>query len=346
MTLDVEGSIVVLAPEDAATFDPASLVKAASSIYQGDLTSLVKIDDDGLSENRTEAGYAPGLYTLTYSVEDEHGNASEAKAYVQVVDGDIANLGSDNVSDAGGSAFKAVSLWNGLAEVPYEHGIFQGETREATFDIEGKGYTYLDAWVGINGSVRANTQYGMNGKIQAEVWATVRNSDGSTERVNLYTSPIMGWYATQEHVLVPIPENVVSISLRNVGKGGGNNHAAWGNPRLYTSEVLSSIPTPPTVSGIEDGASYPSAVSPSVSGAEEVKLYRKNLPVIVDTETGLPVSSDGNVETLSASADWGTLVEGYSADSEISEEGVYTLVASNGYHQKTIVMRLIGLIYA
>lgn len=337
VTLEVEGSITVLAPEDAGTFDPLSLVRTASSIYQGDLSGSVSIEDGGLEERRTDEGYAPGFYELTFSVADNHGNIGTATGYVQVVDGEVEPAGTENVTSPGGATFEGVSLWNGREEVPYAHGIRQNDDKSTTFSVEGRGFTYLDVWVGINGTVRANTQWGMNGKIQPEVWATVRTSDGSTEEVNLYTGPIMGWYAVQQHVLVAIPEDAISVTLRNVSKGAGNNHAGWGNPRFLTSEVLDELPTPPTISGVEDGGVYLGSVTPKVSGAQTVSLYRKGLPVVVDPETGAPVEAAASLLAAETSAEWGDSVDTYVPGDEISEVGIYTLVASNRYGQRSTV---------
>lgn len=335
LTLAVEGSIAVIAPEDAGTFDPMSLVSEASSIYQGDLSGSVRLDDGGLEARRTEGGYAPGLYELTFSVADDHGNARTATGHVQVVDGEVEAAGADNVTSLGGATLEGVSLWNGREEVPYAHGIRQNDDKSTTFDVEGRGFTHLDAWVGINGTVRANTQWGMNGKIQPEVWATVRTADGSTEEVNLYTGPVMGWYAVQQHVLVAIPEDAVSVTLRNVSKGAGNNHAGWGNPRFLTSEVLDELPTPPTISGVEDGGVYLGSVTPSVSGAQTVTLYRRALPVVVDPETGAPVETDP--AALATRSGRGEPVSGYAPGDEISEAGVYTLEATNRFGQSSTV---------
>lgn len=336
LTLDVEQSVVVLAPQDAGRFDPRSLVKNASSIYQGSMASSVELDDGGLSASVVDGSYAPGFYNLSYSLADDHGRSLEKSAYVQVVDGDVVSAGRENAAGNAGSTFERVSLWSGSEEVAYDNGIRQNEAKSVTFDIAGKGYTHFDAWVGINGTVRANTQYGMNGKVQLEVWATLEGG----EETKLASSPIMGWYAKQEHMLVALPENAVSVTLKNVPKGGGNNHAAWGNPRFFTSEVLSAVPTPPTVLDVEDGAVYPAAVSPVVEKADSVVLYRKAIPVTVDPSTGLPEGSSGAAEALSASVgshEWGDPVEGYQPGLAIEEEGIYTLVASNKYGQRSIV---------
>lgn len=346
ISLTAEESITVLAPEDAANFDAMSLVSSATSIYQGDLIDRVTVDDGGLEEDRTEGGFAAGLYKIVFSVEDDRGNTANATAYVQVVDGEVAAAGADSVTSNNGATFEGVSLWNGRCEVPYAVGIRQNDTRSTTFDIEGKGYSYFDAWVGINGTVRQNVSWGMNGRIQPEVWATIRKEDGSTEEVNLYTGPIMGWYAVQEHVLVAIPENAIAITLKNTDKGAGNSHAGWGNPRFFTGDVLDEVPVPPTITGIEDGATYSAAVTPVVERADSVELYRKELPVVVDTETGLPVDAEAGDEVATRAAadpDWGELVEGYRAGDEVDAEGVYTLAASNKYGQQTVVRFTIDL---
>lgn len=336
LALDVEQSVVVLAPQDAGRFDPRSLVEVASSIYQGPLYDAVEIDDGGLSENMADGMYAPGFYTLAYSLADGHGRNVVANAYVHVVDGEVISAESSSCSDNQGSTFEAVSLWSGSEEVPYKDGIRQNEARSVTFDVAGKGYTHFDAWVGINGTVRANVEYGMNGKVQLEVWARLE----SGEDVKLASSPVMGWKAKQEHLLVSLPENAVSVTLKNVPKGAGNNHAAWGNPRFFTSEVLSEVPTPPAVLHVENGAVYSTSVLPVVEKADSVELYRKAIPVVVDPSTGLPEESASSASVLSVgsvSHEWGDLVEGYESGHAIEGEGVYTIVASNRFGQRTVV---------
>lgn len=347
ISLSTEDSITVLAPADASSFDVLSLVSSATSIYQGDLIDRVTFDDGGLEEGRTDDGFTAGLYEISFSVADDHGNTASASSYVQVVSGEVAAAGADSVTSNNGATFEGVSLWNGRCEVPYATGIRQNDTKSTTFDIEGKGYTYFDAWVGINGTVRQNVNWGKNGKILPEVWVTVRNEDGSTEEVNLYTGPIMGWYAVQEHVLVAIPENAIAITLKNTDKGAGNSHAGWGNPRFFTGDVLDEVPVPPTITGIEDGATYSAPVAPGVDGADVVALYRKKLPVVVDTDTGLPADQATGEAAATALAetdpDWGDPVEQYRVGDEIAEEGIYTLVASNTYGQQTIARFTIDL---
>lgn len=347
ISLSTEDSITILAPADASSFDVLSLVSSATSIYQGDLIDRVTFDDGGLEEGRTDDGFTAGLYEISFSVADDHGNTASASSYVQVVSGEVAAAGADSVTSNNGATFEGVSLWNGRCEVPYATGIRQNDTKSTTFDIEGKGYTYFDAWVGINGTVRQNVNWGKNGKILPEVWVTVRNEDGSTEEVNLYTGPIMGWYAVQEHVLVAIPENAIAITLKNTDKGAGNSHAGWGNPRFFTGDVLDEVPVPPTITGIEDGATYSAPVAPGVDGADAVALYRKKLPVVVDTDTGLPADQATGEAAATALAetdpDWGDPVEQYRVGDEIAEEGIYTLVASNTYGQQTIARFTIDL---
>lgn len=351
LSLTVQNTATILAPEDASTFDPMTLVETASSIYDGDLSASVVVDDGGLSAGIVNGVYTPGYYTLTYSVTDSQGNTETATGYVQVVDGDVVSLDS-SLSPTGltNTTFTTVGLWNGSTEV-YSSGIRQNENATATFNVEGCGYTYFDAWVGINSTVRANTSYGMNGKVQLQVWAQVRNDAGELEDVQLYTSSTLGWYSTREHVLVELPENTVSVTLKNVPKGSGNNHAAWGSPRFYTTDMLESLPTAPTISGVEDGATYETPVLPTVSGAVQVELYHRNLAVSVDPETGEEITDGDSSDATADVGNIGELVEGYEAGDLVCDEGVYTLVATSGFGLETTFTFSIsvsegGLLYA
>lgn len=335
LTLAVEQSIVVLAPQDAGAFDPRSLIEDATSVYEGSLVDDVAIDDGGLSSRMVGGEYAPGFYTLTFSVSDARGVTRKAEGYVQVVDGEVDAADASLASSNAGSTFERVSLWSGTEEVPYAQGIRQNEAKAVTFDVAGKGYTHFDAWVGINGNVRENERWGMNGKVQLEVWARV--AGGSD--VLLASSPTMGWKTAQEHLLVSLPEGVESVTLKNVPKGSGNNHAAWGNPRFFSSEVLDTVPTPPSILGVEDGAVYSAPVAPTVEGASSVELYRKEIPTVVDPSTGQPKDTGvlSAVASASAPLEWGERVEGYEPGDRIANEGVYTLVASNRHGQTAIV---------
>lgn len=344
ISFETEGSIAVLAPQDAGSFDPVSLVKSVNSIYDGNIRDSVSVDDGGLASGIVDGAFKPGFYTIEYSVEDSRGNTATAKAYVQVVDGNVVSADASlSPSLEGNCTFTTVGLWNGSSEVR-SSGIRQNEACSTTFAVDGLGYTHFDAWIGINETVRQNTNWGMNGKVQLEVWAQCRTESGEIEDVNLYTSSILGWYSVREHVLVAIPENAVSVTLKNVPKGAGNNHAAWGSPRFYTSDVLEEVPTPPSISGIENGATYESPVTPLVDGATEIELYRKNLPVTVDPDTGEEVTvrtaegenDDSFAGLAEGDADLGDRVEGYQPGDEISGQGIYTLIARNTYGQETI----------
>lgn len=352
VSLDVEDSWVVLAPEDAATFDPEKLVISASSIYEGDLKDSVEVDCGELRAN-DQGVFDAGYYPIVYTAADSRGNKATATVNVQVVGGDVIRANAENCAqntnstflpDAGGNL---PSLWNGSGEAVYSYGIAQNDGgKSVTYDVDrgnGVRLTCLDAWVGLHRSTR-DSQWGYNGKVRFIVKASVPTADGGFEDRVLYTSADMTRYTVQEHVLVKIPEDAVSVTLTSESLGNGNGHARWGSPRFFTSDILDEVPVAPAISGVEDGAVYSHAVTPDVEGASRVNLYRKNLPVVVDPDTGLPVE-DGAAETdaglpISAAlapGDWGDEVAGYQVGDSVEDEGIYTLVAVNGYNQKAMV---------
>lgn len=365
ITVSVEDSWVVLSPDDATTFDAAKLIKSATSIYDGNVTDSVSVDLGGLKANG-EGLFNPGYYKLTFTARDSRGNSATGTVNVQVVDGEVIKANAENCEVNTGSTFlpdsdgNLPSLWNGLGEVVYSYGISQNDgNKSVTYMVDREGttrLTYLDAWVGLHRSTR-DSEYGMYGKVRFYVKAAVTNEAGETEEQVLYTSPDMTRYTVQEHVLVRIPENAISVTLTSDSLGNGNGHARWANPRFFTGAILDSVPVAPTISNVEDGAVYTDTVSPVIDGANSVSLYRKNLPVLVDPDTGEVVdkvsdgSSDNETLALSDSTmektglqranlstqDWGFKVDGYKAGDSITEEGIYTLVAQNEHNQRTVV---------
>lgn len=365
VTLKVENSWVVLSPDDASTFDATKLIQSANSIYEGDIKDAVSIDYGNLEKNE-DGFFVSGYYELTYAVNDSRGNKATSTVNVQVVDGEVVKANAENCETNTNSTFlpdkdnNLPSLWNGSGEVVYSYGIQQNDgNKSVTYKVDrgnGVRLTYLDAWVGLHRSTR-DSQFGMYGKVRFYVKAAVTNEAGETEEQVLYTSPDVTRYTVQEHVLVRIPENAISVTLTSDSLGNGNGHARWGNPRFFTGAILDSVPVAPTISNVEDGAVYNDTVSPVIDGANSVSLYRKNLPVLVDPDTGEVVdkvsdgSSDNETLALSDSTmektglqranlstqDWGFKVDGYKAGDSITEEGIYTLVAQNEHNQRTVV---------
>lgn len=348
VTLEVEDSWVVLAPEDAATFDARKFVVSAMSVYDGDVKDSVSIDCGDLRANG-DGEFSCGYYPIAYTVSDTHGNTATATVNVQVVGGDVVKANAENCSSNANSAFlpsaagDLPSLWNGAGETVYGYGIAQNDGgKSATYAVDrgnGVRFTCVDAWVGLHRSTR-DSEWGYNGKVRFVVKATVPTADGGTEEAVLYTSPDMTRYTVQEHVLVKIPDDAISVTLTSESLGSGNGHARWGNPRFFTSDILDAVPVAPVIFGVEDDGFYDAPVVPVVEGASEVKLYRKNLPVLVDPETGLPVedASFAGTDEVSGGAalgsdDWGDELSGYQVGSAIEAEGVYTLVAANDYKQ-------------
>lgn len=368
VTISVEDSWVVLSPDDASAFDAPKLIKSATSIYDGTISDSVSIDFGGLKANN-EGLFDPGYYKLTFTARDARGNSATGTVNVQVVDGEVIKANAENCETNTGSTFlpdsnnNLSSLWNGLGEVVYSYGISQNDgNKSVTYKVDrgdATRLTYLDAWVGLHRSTR-DSEYGIYGKVGFYVKATVVNEAGETEEQVLYTSSDMTRYTVQEHVLVKIPDNALTVTLTSDSLGSGNGHTRWGNPRFFTSDILDEVPVAPAISNIEDGATYKNSVTPVVEGATEVSLYRKNLPTIVDPDSGTVVvdtdaddndsSSDSKgiskqsyvMNASSDSSDWGTKVEDYQCGDPISEEGIYTLVARNKYMQSIVTFTILS----
>lgn len=367
VTVSVEDSWVILSPDDANTFDASKLIKSATSIYDGNIVDSVSIDLGGLKANK-EGLFDPGYYKLTFTARDTRGNGATGAVNVQVVDGEVIKANAENCETNTGSTFlpdsnnNLPSLWNGLGEVVYSYGISQNDgSKSVTYKVDrgdATRLTYLDAWVGLHRSTR-DSEYGIYGKVRFYVKATVTNEAGETEEQVLYTSPDMTRYTIQEHVLVKIPDNALTITLTSNSLGSGNGHARWGNPRFFTSDILDEVPVAPAISNIEDGAVYKNSVIPVIEGATEVSLYRKNPPTVVDPDSGIVVvdaDADDNDSSSSRgvskqsyamnasldSSDWGTKVEDYQCGDPVSEEGIYTLVARNEYMQSIVTFTILS----
>lgn len=363
MQMQAAGGVTVLVPSDYGSFDPRSLLTVCTSIYDGDKTADAVIDDGGLEAGVVDGKYTEGYYRIEFSVTDSRGNTATADAHVQVVgEGDdvtqqqhvsTSGIGGGHIVIADGSTATKIELWTGTAEQVYDRGLIMYDDEFITYDVKGKGYTYFDAWVGINGSVRDNVNWGKNGKVQLEVVASVRNADGTLSDVLIAQSPIMGWYAVQHHILVEIPANAESITLRNVSKGAGNGHAGWGNPRFLSDDVLNEIPTLPVVSNVEDGGVYEEGVAPTVANADRATLYWKDFPTVVDpgvTGDGSD-AGEGTPAAYAASSfaeedGYGAVVEGWTSGAVIDTPGLYTLVAAktlvSGVEWTTVVSFQVG----
>lgn len=118
---------------------------------------------------------------------------------------------------------KTVALYDGTQEKQYKNALISQEYGSMTFDIQNKGYSNLSLDFGIKDSVRQNTQWGYYGKVQLQILV-----DGKP----YYSSKVMGWKTPFEHINLQIPKGARTITLKNIPKGSGNNHAAIGNLRF------------------------------------------------------------------------------------------------------------------
>ncbi len=188
---------------------------------------VVKTDIKDFPTSGDGTNLKAGFYHVNYFITDK-GKTNSASLVLRVTNGTETDPTVEE-SEMTGTVNKVESLglWTGEAERYYTNAIEAKENASITFDITDKGYKYLEFDYGIKDSVRENTQYGMNGKVQAVVHAD--------DKI-IYEGAVLGWQTKYESISLAIPDGTKTIKIESKAVGAGNNHAGICNLRFITDD--------------------------------------------------------------------------------------------------------------
>lgn len=191
---------------------------------------VVQANVPGFSQAGSSDALTPGSYRVTYTVTDgdKHNTASlNLRVTGQGAD---RKLFGDKSGSTGYSmgAEKRLGLWNGTGETWYQDGIFINNGGTISYDVKGQGYRYVSFDFGIKKSVRDNVQWGRNGQVAVQVEVTTPQGVKVLHQGNT-----LGWKTHYEGVLVQLPADAQTVTIRVLDKGHGNGHAGIGGLTFY-----------------------------------------------------------------------------------------------------------------
>ncbi len=188
---------------------------------------VVKTDIKDFPTSGDGTNLKAGFYHVNYLIED-NGKTNSASLVLRVTNGTEIEPVIDDAEITGTvNKVDSLGLWTGENERYYTNAIEAKENASITFDITDKGYKYLEFDYGIKNSVRENTQYGMNGKVQVIVHA---------DDQIIYEGAALGWQTKYESIALQIPEGSTIIKIESKAVGAGNNHAGICNLRFITDD--------------------------------------------------------------------------------------------------------------
>lgn len=176
-------------------FNPYDYVKAFD-VSGNDITSNVKVEKHNVDVDKK------GSYEITYSVVDAKGNTSintcelevvSSVTYLSDIEYQSAKVGWGNLQKDKSPEGEAIELYDRGYSQGYAKGISAHANSEVIYNVEGSGYNYFEANVGISQTKKGND----NASAKFEVWV-----DGEKQ----YDSGMMRWNTNQQYVKVDITD--------------------------------------------------------------------------------------------------------------------------------------------
>lgn len=174
-----------------------------------------------------------GEYKVTFTAKDAAGKVTNKDVTVHVVSDTTYVSNLDPVSsevgwkeltkDKGLNNGQLRLLLNGEERV-YEKGIAAHANSRVVYDVTGKGYDYFEAFIGIDGAVRNNTNPVPSARF--EVWV-----DGIKE----YESSVMGAKTEQEYVKINIKDAKEVVLITDGAGSPHSDHTIWADAKFATS---------------------------------------------------------------------------------------------------------------
>lgn len=339
--------------------------------------SAVTVDGDDITNNLQVLSnnvdtLKKGNYEVVYQVTDENGNMSQKVVPVSVVAG--ITYASDLQWESATTDFKTVNkdkgvnneglaLNNGSEDTTYDKGISAHANSSVVYNIEGKGFSTFESFIGINQGSVIN-----KGSVTFEILL-----DGQ----KVYESGVIKGTDDQKFVSIPL-DGVKEITLvtTNAGDGNGADHSIWADAKFIIADAIPQI-SAKTI-GIDEGETVDLLDNVTAADIEDGDLtdritvetnYYPGLSGTFDV-TYKVIDNDGNMNSktvklivantanylsdkdwTSAKAGWGTVKKDKSIENNNlrlkGEEGIVTYEKGLGTHStSTIIYDLTDKDYA
>lgn len=220
--LETSGSTLT-ALHDA--FEPLDIITAES--YDGqDLTDQIKVVSNTVNTDER------GIYEVVYSVSDNDGNLAEKTVEVQVVSrfdylSDLeetsAEVGYGKLTKDKSISGKTITLLRGNGPVTFEKGLGAHASSSIVYDVENKGYSYFEAYVGIDQAMKGS-------KASNAIFRVL--ADGQV----IYESQPMKSSTNAEYIRLDI-EGVSKLELSADSNGtNGGDHTTWADAKFAAKD--------------------------------------------------------------------------------------------------------------
>lgn len=223
-------------------FNPLDYVKAYD-VAGNDITDQIEIIKNNVNTDQK------GSYEVTFTVADAKGNTTTNTCSVEVVS-TITYLSDIQQQSAkvGWGSFQKDKSPDGAAIELYDDGYSQGYKKgigahansEVIYNVEGKGYHYFEANVGISQTMKGNT----NSSAKFEVWV-----DG----VKQFDSGMMKWNTNQQFVKVDITDAKEVKLITNDCKTVTNK----GDQTIWAGARFIKLDSAPVISNAKDVSYQP-----------------------------------------------------------------------------------------
>lgn len=273
-----------------STFDALDGI-SAKTVDGEDITSSLKVISNNVDT------YKKGNYEVTYQVIDENGNMSQKVVQVSVVaeieyasdlQWESATTEYKTVNRDKGVNNKAIELNSGSEDIVYDKGISAHANSSVVYNIEGKGYSTFEAYLGINqGAVKDK------GSVTFEIWL---------DSQKVYDSGVVKGTDDQKFVSIPVDgAKEISLITTDAGNGNGSDHSVWADAKFIINDAVPQINA--HAIAIDEGETVDLLENVTASDVEDGDLtnritvetdYREGLSGTFDV-TYKVSDSDGNI---------------------------------------------------
>lgn len=199
--------------------DTAPIVEAipVSDDIKVEVTQAEEFPGQAVIHATSKDGFLNETYTIDFKI--------VPFSYISDLDWESAEIGWGTIQRDRSVDGNRLTLLGDDGEVVFEKGIGTHAHSEIVYDIEGKGYTTFESYVGVD---REDTK----GTVTFQVWV-----DGE----KVYDSGKMTGNTVMKFVSVDITgKKQLKLVVTDAGDGNGHDHADWADAKLKAPEGASS----------------------------------------------------------------------------------------------------------
>lgn len=261
-----------------STFDVLNGV-SAKTVDGDDITNSLEVISNNVDTLKK------GNYEVIYQVIDQDGNKSQKIVQVSVVAGieyasdlqwQSATTQYRTVNKDKGVNNEGLALNNGSEDTAYDKGISAHANSTVVYNIEGKGYSSFESYIGVNqGNVKNK------GSVTFEIWL-----DGQ----KVYDSGVIKGTDNQKYVSVPLNDaKEITLITTDAGDGNGADHSTWADAKFIIDDAIPQISA--NAIAVEEGEAVDLLANVTASDIEDGDLTSQ-ITVETDYHQGLSGTFD------------------------------------------------------